>query len=81
MACGGVEVGPGDVVFGDDDGVVAAPAGRMAPALEAAEAIARSEQAVLAAMATGEGLHDLTTWAEHVAALDAGRESRLGFRR
>jgi 4-hydroxy-4-methyl-2-oxoglutarate aldolase len=79
IQCGGVAVAPGDVVFADDDGVVIAAPDRIAAALEAAEAIARSERAVVEALARGEALHDLTNYAEHVAALDGGAESRLGF--
>jgi 4-hydroxy-4-methyl-2-oxoglutarate aldolase len=80
IACGGVAVSPGDIVFGDDDGLVIAPAERIAAALETAEAIARSEHAILAAQARGEALHDLTNHAEHVAALDRGEGSALAFR-
>ena len=80
VRCGGVDVAPGDVVFGDDDGIVIAAAARIAPALETAELIARSERAMLAALARGAALHDLTTYAEHVAALDAGQDSRLAFK-
>jgi 4-hydroxy-4-methyl-2-oxoglutarate aldolase len=73
-------VGPGDIVFGDDDGLLIAPAERIAAALDAAELIARSERAILAAQARGEALHDLTNHAEHVAALDRGETSALAFR-
>jgi 4-hydroxy-4-methyl-2-oxoglutarate aldolase len=80
VGCGGIEVSPGDVVFGDDDGLLIAPAERIAAALETAEAIGRSERAILAAQARGEDLHGLTNHAEHVAALDRGEASALGFR-
>jgi regulator of RNase E activity RraA len=73
-------VSPGDIVFGDDDGLLIAPAERIAAGLETAEAIARSERAILAAQARGEPLHDLTNHAEHVAALDRGEASALAFR-
>jgi len=76
---GGIDVTPGDVVFGDDDGIVIAPAAQIEAALELAETIAAKERAMLAAMARGEGLHDQTNFAEHVAALDAGERSALGF--
>ena len=79
IVCGGVEVAPGDLVFGDDDGVVIAPPDRIAAALETAEGIARAERAILAALARGEALHDQTNYVEHVARLDAGQESRLTF--
>src|SRR5215211_6379619 len=74
---GGVEVSPGDVVFGDDDGLLIASAERIAAALDTAELIGRSERAILAAQARGEALHGLTNHAEHVAALDRGEDSAL----
>ncbi|HEV2875605.1 MAG TPA: RraA family protein [Thermoleophilaceae bacterium] len=80
VLCGGVEVSPGDVVFGDDDGVLIASAERIAAALETAELIGRSERAVLAAQARGEALSGLTNFEEHVAALDRGEASALAFR-
>lgn len=80
IACGGVEVAPGDIVFGDDDGVLVAPAERIAAVLETAEMITRSERAILAAQADDVAVHDLTNFAEHVAALDRGEPSALAFR-
>jgi regulator of RNase E activity RraA len=77
---GGVDVAPGDIVFGDDDGLLVATAERVEPALEAAEEISRAERAILAAQARGEPLHDLTNHDEHVAALDRGETSALAFR-
>lgn len=77
---GDVEVRPGDIVVGDDDGVLVGDAERVQAALEAAEAIGRAERAMLTAMAEGRSLHDLTSFTEHVAALDAGETSRLEFR-
>jgi 4-hydroxy-4-methyl-2-oxoglutarate aldolase len=79
VVCGGVEVSPGDIVFGDDDGLLIAPAERIAAALETAERIARSERAILAAQARGEPLHGLTNHEEHVSALDRGEASALAF--
>ena len=80
VVCGGVEVSPGDIVFGDDDGLLIASAERIAAALETAELIARSEHAILAAQARGEGLQTVTNLEEHVAALDRGEASALAFR-
>jgi 4-hydroxy-4-methyl-2-oxoglutarate aldolase len=80
VRCGGVDVSPGDIVFGDDDGVLIAAAARIEAALETAEAIARSERAILEGQARGEALHDLTNHDEHVAALDRGEASALAFR-
>jgi 4-hydroxy-4-methyl-2-oxoglutarate aldolase len=80
IACGGVEVSPGDIVFGDDDGLLIATSERIEDALATAELIARSERAILAAQARGEALCDRTNHAEHVAALDRGEASALAFR-
>jgi 4-hydroxy-4-methyl-2-oxoglutarate aldolase len=80
IVCGGVEVSPGDIVFGDDDGVLIASADRIAVALDTAELIGRSERAILAAQARGEALHGLTNHDEHLAALDLGEASGLTFR-
>ena len=79
VTCGGVDVNPGDIVFADDDGVVIAAPERIAAALDTAEAIGRAERAMLAAMSRGEPLHDQTSYAEHVAALDRGEDSTLAF--
>jgi 4-hydroxy-4-methyl-2-oxoglutarate aldolase len=80
VTCGGVEVSPGDIVFGDDDGLLIAGPERIAAALDAAESIGRSERVILAAQARGRSLHDMTNHAEHVAALDRGERSGLAFR-
>jgi 4-hydroxy-4-methyl-2-oxoglutarate aldolase len=77
---GGIDVAPGDIVFGDDDGLVIAPAERIAAALDTGEAIGRAEGAILQHTRAGRrSLHELTNWEEHVAALDRGEESSLGF--
>ena len=80
IACGGCVVRPGDIVFGDDDGLLVAAEERIAAALDIAEGIGRAERAILAAQARGESLHDLTNHGEHVAALDRGEVSALAFR-
>ncbi len=80
IVCGGVEVFPGDIVFGDDDGLLIASADRIAAALDTAELIGRSERAILAGQARGLSLHELTNHEEHVAALDRGDSSALAFR-
>lgn len=79
VVVGGVPVRPGDVVCGDDDGVIAAPASVLAAAVDGAEEIERAERALLDAMASGAELHGLTTVDAHVDALAAGRDSALGF--
>jgi 4-hydroxy-4-methyl-2-oxoglutarate aldolase len=77
IRCGGVDVRPGDVVFGDDDGIVIATADRIEAALDVAEAVSRREQELLEALGRGEPLHDNTNFREHVSKLDAGKASAL----
>jgi 4-hydroxy-4-methyl-2-oxoglutarate aldolase len=76
---GGVEVRPGDVAFGDDDGLLIAAPDRVEAALERAEAIERVEAEVAAAMRSGRSLHELTNAAEHVRAVAAGEPSTFRF--
>lgn len=80
IACSGVQVAPGDIVFGDDDGLLIATAERIRAALDTAETIVRSERAILDAQARGEALHGLTNHDEHLAALARGEASALAFR-
>jgi 4-hydroxy-4-methyl-2-oxoglutarate aldolase len=76
----GLDVAPGDIVFGDDDGLVIAPPERIVAALDAGEAIGRAEATILQRVRAGErSLHEQTNWADHVARLDRGEESALGF--
>jgi regulator of RNase E activity RraA len=79
VRCGGVEVSAGDLVIGDDDGLVIAPADRLAAALPTAEQIERAEQALLRGMAAGRSLPGMTNLDEHLAALADGRDTALRF--
>lgn len=79
IALGGVEVRPGDLVLGDDDGIVLASAEELDAVLEGAETIQRREVALQAAIAGGTSLFDHLNYDEHLAATEAGRDSRLAF--
>src|SRR3954470_7286489 len=69
---GGVRVTPGDVVLGDDDGLVIAPRAQLEACLGRAAEIERVEAAVLAGIQGGASLADMTNLAEHVAHLRSG---------
>ncbi|HZA03120.1 MAG TPA: RraA family protein [Propionibacteriaceae bacterium] len=79
ISIGGVEVRPGDLVLGDDDGIVVAGADELAAVLDGAEAIQRREEALQTAIAAGTSLFDRLNFEQHVAAIEAGRDSRLAF--
>jgi 4-hydroxy-4-methyl-2-oxoglutarate aldolase len=59
VTCAGVAVSPGDLVRGDEDGVVVVPAGLAAEALAAAEEKLGLERIVQDALARGESAADL----------------------
>ena len=76
---GSVEVQPGDLVVGDDDGVVVGSVEAMAEALERAEAIQRREDALAVQLRAGSSLFDHLNYDEHVAAVRTGKDSKLAF--
>ena len=76
---GGVDVRPGDIVFGDDDGLLIASPERVEAALGRAEEIERVEAEVGAAMRRGRSLHELTNAPDHLRAVAAGEPSTLRF--
>jgi len=59
VRCGGVLVDPGDVVLGDDDGVVVVPAAIEAEVLRLAVSRATAERTVLAELLDGASLRDV----------------------
>lgn len=79
ITIGGVEVRPGDLVLGDDDGIIVAGAEEVEPIIDGAEAIQRREEALQSAIAAGQSLFDSLNYAEHLAALEVGRDSKLTF--
>jgi len=54
VALGDVQVRPGDIVLGDDDGVVVVPRHRLAEVTDLAVSIAEREDAITAAVLSGE---------------------------
>lgn len=80
VQCGGVSVMPGDIVLGDDDGVLVAGEAEFAALLDTAETIQRSETELRRRMAAGESLLSMLNYAEHSAALRAGQPSKLAFK-
>lgn len=80
IACGGVEIAPGDVLVGDDDGIVVATAAEFAQLVPRAQQIAAAEAELRRRMAAGDGLVSMLNYAEHRAAIARGEESALAFR-
>lgn len=76
---GDVEVRPGDLVLGDDDGIVVGDEAEILAAIDGAETIQRREEALRTAIEAGESLFDHLNYDAHVAALRAGQPSSLAF--
>jgi 4-hydroxy-4-methyl-2-oxoglutarate aldolase len=76
---GDVEVRPGDLLLGDDDGIVVVSDAELEAAIDAAEAIQSAEEAMRTAIGAGVSLFDQMNFAEHRAAVEAGRPSALAF--
>lgn len=79
VRCGGVAVSPGDIVFGDDDGIVVATEQEMAEVIQAAEAIQGKEEAALARMSKGESLLAMLNFDAHYREVEGTRDSTLKF--
>ncbi len=79
VSCGGVVVRPGDVLFGDDDGLLVASPAVVLAALPAAEAIAEREAEVIRRLLAGQPLASMVNAAEHLAKVRAGEASALRF--
>lgn len=79
IRCGGVDVTPGALVVGDDDGVLVASAERLDAVLDAAEAIHLTEEAVLAKLANGGSLFASMNFRTHRQNVVNGTPSKLGF--
>ena len=58
VQCGGVGVMPGDILVGDDDGIVIGTADELAAVLEAAEALQATERSILAGIQSGTSLFE-----------------------
>ena len=76
---GHVLVNPGDILLGDNDGIVVATEAELTAAIDKAEAIQITEDALLSSMAEGVSLFDKLNFDEHVNHVLAGRASSLSF--
>jgi RraA family protein len=79
VKCGGVTVNPGDVLFGDQDGIIVASASELNELIPAAERIQQTEENVLLSMSRGTSLFDMLNLDEHLEKVASKQESRLQF--
>lgn len=69
IQCGGVTVNPGDLIFGDDDGVVVVPKEDIERVLEGADLCLEGELDRLSRMKAGEKMSDIFNCDEKIAKL------------
>ena len=79
ILCGGVVVRPGEVVFGDDDGLMVASAEQFATLIPVAEEIQAAESRLLEQMSAGRPLIDMLNFREHCDRLRKGEPTKLSF--
>lgn len=75
----GVRVDPGELIVGDDDGLVVGSEDELGAAVDGAEAIEAREKGLQARMLDGASLFDVMNYDEHLAALLDGRPGGLAF--
>ena len=80
VTVGGVVVNPGDIVFGDADGIVVASHAHMDAIIDGAEAVVANEGLVLEGLRDGVGLREQLNFDDHFAKVIAGDgTSKLEF--
>jgi len=80
IICGGVTVHPGELVVGDDDGLLVGTDDEFSQLIPIAEEVQRKEDVLLERMSQGTSLLDMLNFDEHCANVAQGKESRLEFR-
>jgi regulator of RNase E activity RraA len=79
VSCGGTIVRPGDILFGDDDGLLVASPAAVLAALPAAETIAAREAELIKRLQAGQPLASMVNAEEHLRKVRAGEPSALQF--
>ncbi|KAL7541929.1 hypothetical protein ACHAXR_011361 [Thalassiosira sp. AJA248-18] len=80
IVCGGATVNPGDLIFGDSDGVLVGSAETFATCLREAENIVAVEQQLIKGMKMGVSLHKMTNFEDHIKKRKENKESKISFK-
>jgi RraA family protein len=79
VTVGGVTVAPGDIIFGDDDGIIVASTDELSQLIPIAEEIQKNEARVESRMKKGDSLVDMLNFSEHFQKVQDKQESKLAF--
>lgn len=77
--CGGVRVDPGDIVFGDHDGIVVISGDELLGIIEVAENVQRTEEKVMLNMNKGKSLFDCLNFDEYYRNIEKNEQNQLKF--
>lgn len=77
--CGGIPVSPGDIIFGDDDGIIVMSKEEVTEILDTAENIQRIEEKVLNKMKDNKSLVEMLNFLDHYEKISKKQESKLIF--
>lgn len=77
ITCGGAAVHPGDIIFGDDDGIVVLSMEEAVEILDSAEGIQRVEKKAWMKMKDNKSFMDMLNFAEHYEKISQKKESKL----
>jgi regulator of RNase E activity RraA len=82
VTCGGIEVRPGDIVVGDDDGIIVGEASTFSKLIPIAKKIQQIESKLIAGITSSEekSLASMTNLEDHVRHRLEGKLSNLEFR-
>jgi 4-hydroxy-4-methyl-2-oxoglutarate aldolase len=79
VSCGGVSVSRGDIIVGDDDGILVMNEEEATEILDTAQNIQMIEKKVIEKMEAGKSLTEMLNFFDHYAKIDKGQESQLIF--
>ncbi len=79
ITCGGVPVFPGEIIFGDDDGIIVIGENEINDILDIAEEIQVKENMALSKMKNNESLINMLNFTEHYSKLSNNQKSKLTF--
>jgi len=74
------EIAPGDIVFGDDDGIVVMTEEGLKDIVEAALAVQKVEEQIFARMKQGQSLLEMLNFSEHFEKISRHQPSQLTFK-
>ena len=79
VECGGVTITPGDMLYGDNDGIVVATMRELTDLLPAVELIQNNEKRIIAAVRRGQSLFERLGFHDHQERIRQGQDSKLTY--